>query len=146
MRKRCVTLMRIFDSIQLVAYFKYINGFLANRHNYLYLGMRAWGDWSEGWGLFSFDSDITVPIWKIEETMINKIIRIFIIWLGIITVMFIFGILTTMGDPQVTFFNYVCKNFSITISLGFYINVQDMALIMANAYNSSLILSPFSSK
>jgi hypothetical protein len=46
MRKRCVTLMRILDAIQIVAYFKYINGFLANRQNYLYLGMRAWGSWS----------------------------------------------------------------------------------------------------
>ena len=46
MRKRCVTLMRIFDAIQIVAYFKYINGYLPNRQNYLYLGMRSWGDWT----------------------------------------------------------------------------------------------------
>ncbi len=46
MRKRCVSLMRIFDAIQIVYYFKYINGYLANRHNYLYLGMRSWNQWS----------------------------------------------------------------------------------------------------
>lgn len=65
MRKRCVTLMRIFDAIQIVAYFKYINGFLPNRQNYLYLGMRSWGQWAEGWDLITMDGDIKLPIWTI---------------------------------------------------------------------------------
>lgn len=30
------------------------------------------------------------------------------------------------------------------MALGFYVNVQDMALIMANALNSLIITSPFS--
>lgn len=65
MRKRSVTLIRIFDAIQIVAYFKYINGFLQNRHNYLYLAMRSWGQWSEGWALMNVDSDLVLPVWTI---------------------------------------------------------------------------------
>jgi hypothetical protein len=63
-RKRSVTLIRIFDAIQLAAYFKYINGYIQYRQDYLYLGMRSWTDnWSEGWALISDSSDITLPIW-----------------------------------------------------------------------------------
>jgi len=59
--------------------------------------------------------------------------------------MFIMGLLKTMmGDSQITFSGYICKNFPIALLLGFYINIQDMSLIMANAYNSSLISSPLS--
>lgn len=63
MRKRSVTLMRVFDAIQIVSYFKYINGYIQNRQVFLYLGMRAWGDWSEGWNLISNNNDISLPIW-----------------------------------------------------------------------------------
>lgn len=45
-RKRSVTLIRILDAIQLAAYFKYINGYISYRQDYLYLGMRSWSDWS----------------------------------------------------------------------------------------------------
>jgi hypothetical protein len=63
-RKRSVTLIRIFDAIQLASYFKYINGYISFRQDYLYLGMRSWTDnWSEGWALISSSNDITLPIW-----------------------------------------------------------------------------------
>ncbi len=61
--------------------------------------------------------------------------------------MLIMGFLKTMmGDSQVTISNYISKNWRTAICLGFYVNIQDMALIMANAYNLSLIGSPFSTK
>jgi hypothetical protein len=63
MRKRSVTLMRIFDAIQIVSYYKYINGYIQNRQVFLYLGMRAWGDWAEGWNLISNNNDLSLPVW-----------------------------------------------------------------------------------
>ena len=96
--------------------------------------------------MISIDSDIKLPVWTIEETVINKVIRICIIWLGIITIMLILGLLSTMNDPALTFCTYVFKNFPLAISLGFYINIQDIALVIANAYYSSLAHSPFTSK
>ena len=147
MRKRSVSLVRIFDAVQTVSYFKYINGYSPNRHNYLYLGMRSWSEWSEGWDLISLTGDISLPIWTIEETVINKIIRIAIVWLGVLTVMLLMGIIkTAMGDSQITFSAYISKNLPIAFCIGFYINIQDMALIMANAYNSLVVSSPFISK
>lgn len=62
-RKRSVTLIRIFDAIQLASYFKYINGYIPFRQDFLYLSMRSWGGWAEGWNLFSSSDDFTVPIW-----------------------------------------------------------------------------------
>ena len=108
--------------------------------------MRSWGEWAEGWGMIALNNDINIPIWTTEETIINKVIRICIIWLGIITIMLIFGLLSTMNDPALTFCTYVFKNFPIAISLGFYINIQDMTFVMANAYYSSLTQSPFTNK
>ena len=96
--------------------------------------------------MIALNNDINIPIWTTEETIINKVIRICIIWLGIITIMLIFGLLSTMNDPALTFCTYVFKNFPIAISLGFYINIQDMAFVMANAYYSSLTQSPFTNK
>lgn len=60
--------------------------------------------------------------------------------------MLILGVLSTMNDPALTFCTYFFKNFPIAISLGLYINIQDMALVMANAYYSSLAQSPFTNK
>jgi hypothetical protein len=45
-RKRSLTMIKILDFIQIAAYFKLIKGYNANRHVWLYLGMRSWGDWS----------------------------------------------------------------------------------------------------
>ena len=59
--------------------------------------------------------------------------------------MLIMGLLKTMmGDSQITLSAYIEKNLPITLTLGFYINVQDMSLVMANSYNSALASSPFS--
>jgi hypothetical protein len=147
MRKRSVSLVRIFDAVQMVSYFKYINGYLPNRHNYLYLGMRTWSEWSEGWNLITLAGDISLPIWTIEETAINKIIRIVLVWSGVLTIMLLMGIMkTATGDSEITFSAYISKNLPIAFCIGFYINIQDMALIMANAYNSSIVSSPFISK
>ncbi len=69
--------------------------------------------------------------------MINKVVRIFAIWIGVILIMLIFGVVKTMmGDSQITFIKYVEKNISLALIIGFYINVQDMAFIMANSYYS----------
>jgi hypothetical protein len=108
MRKRSVTLIRIFDAVQIVSYYKYINGYFPNRHNYLYLGMRSWSEWSEGWNLVTLAGDIALPIWTIEETVVNKIIRITVIWVGVLTVMLLMGIIkTAMGDSQITLSAYI---------------------------------------
>lgn len=146
MRKRCVTLIRIFDAIQIVAYYKYINGFLANRQNYLYMGMRAWGDWREGWKLVVLDGDITLPVWTIEETIINKIVRICIMWAAVIMIMLIVGLLSSMNDQSLTFCNYLFKNFPLAIYISFYLTIQDMSLVMSTAYYSSLSQSLFTNK
>lgn len=61
MRKRCLTLIKILDYIQIAAYFKLINGYPTNRHVWLYLGMRSWGNWADGWEILSYDQ--TTPIW-----------------------------------------------------------------------------------
>lgn len=63
LRKRCLTLVRIIDFIQIAAYFKLIRGYTSNRHIWLYLGMRSWANWSEGWALIT--NDPTTPIWTV---------------------------------------------------------------------------------
>jgi hypothetical protein len=45
-RKRSLVLMRIFDAVQMVSFFKYINAFVYYRHNLLYLEMRSMNPWS----------------------------------------------------------------------------------------------------
>lgn len=59
--------------------------------------------------------------------------------------MLIMGLVKTMmGDSQIILSTYIQKNLPIAFSLGFYINIQDMAFIMANSYNlflGSLYLS-----
>jgi hypothetical protein len=62
-RKRSVTLVRILDAVQIVAYFKYFNGYIQARENFLYLGMRAWASWAEGWSLLTLDNDFSIPFW-----------------------------------------------------------------------------------
>lgn len=79
-RKRSMVLTKIFDMVQTVSFFKYINGFIYYRHNLLYLDMRSFYPWSEGWQLLSFSSDQVIPIFLTEETYINKLIRIASIW------------------------------------------------------------------
>lgn len=79
LRKRGLTLVKILDLIQLAAYFKLLRGYCANRHVWLYLGMRGWGDWAEGWKLVS--GGLAMPIWTTEETVINKVLRIVATWL-----------------------------------------------------------------
>ena len=45
-RKRSMVLTKILDIIQTVAFFKYINGYIFYRHNYLYLDMRSMSPWN----------------------------------------------------------------------------------------------------
>jgi hypothetical protein len=70
--------------------------------------MRSWSQWSEGWNLISLTGDVTLPVWTVEETAINKMIRIAVIWLGVLTVMLLMGIMkTAMGDSQITLSAYI---------------------------------------
>jgi hypothetical protein len=62
LRKRSMVLTKLLDIIQTVSYFKYINGFIYYRHNYLYLDMRSVTPWNEGWQLLSFSSDLVTPV------------------------------------------------------------------------------------
>ena len=67
--------------------------------------------------------------------------------MGVLIFMLLMGIIkTAMGDSQITLSAYVSKNLPIGMCVGFYINIQDMALIMANSYNAALLVSPFSTK
>ena len=77
-RKRCLTLIKILDYVQIVAYFKLIKGYTSVRHVWLYAGMRSFGDWSDGWSIIS--GDVSPPIWTTEEGVINKTIRIGATW------------------------------------------------------------------
>lgn len=61
-RKRSMVLLRILDIIQMAAYFKYINGYIFYRTNYLYLGMRGMVPWNEGIKMLTISNDRTVPI------------------------------------------------------------------------------------
>ena len=59
--------------------------------------------------------------------------------------MLIMGVVKTMmGDSQVDLSKFVYKNLPNAVSLGFYVNIQDMGLVMANAFNYSLKYSLFS--
>lgn len=60
-RKRSLVLIKILDLIQLASYFKLIKGHAVNRNIWLYLNMRGWGDFDEGWKII--EGDPTVPIW-----------------------------------------------------------------------------------
>lgn len=145
-RKRSVTLMRILDAIQIVAYYKYFNGYIEARENFLYLGMRGWGNWAEGWGILTLDNDAKIPVWMNEETSINKIIRIFAIWLGIMFFIVLLAVVKTMtGDSQITLTNFIHKNWFLAMSIGFYINVQDMSFVMATSFNSMYVSAQLSS-
>ena len=48
-RKRSLILVKILDLIQISSYFKFIVGYCPYRHVWLYLNMRGWGFWAEGW-------------------------------------------------------------------------------------------------
>lgn len=91
-RKRSMVLTKIFDIIQMAAFFKYINSFIYYRHNLLYLDMRSFYPWSEGWQLFSLSSDQVIPIFLTEETHINKLVRIASIWAGTFLFVFLIGV------------------------------------------------------
>lgn len=96
LRKRCITMVKILDYIQLAAYFKLIRGYSGNRQIWLYLGMRAWGDWSEGWAVIG--EDPTTPIWTNQEGIINKTIRIGSTWAFFAVMAVILGALKVALD------------------------------------------------
>lgn len=54
-RKRSVVLVKLLDFVQIISYFKLINGYTGGRFIWVFLGMRSWGTWSEGWNFFSGD-------------------------------------------------------------------------------------------
>lgn len=130
MRKRCLTMVKIVDYIQLACYFKLIKGYSSNRHIWLYLGMRSWGDWSEGWKII--ESDPTVPIWTVEEGIINKSIRIGATWGFFALAAIIFGALkVALDEREMTFHKYMTKNIGNYISYAFYFTLQDIAFVIA---------------
>ena len=65
-RKRSLVLIKILDIIQVVAYFKFINGYIYYRHNYLYIEMRSMTPWSEGWKLVQASFDMVTPVFLTE--------------------------------------------------------------------------------
>ena len=63
-------------------------------------------------------------------------------WGGVIVLMILLGFIKTlMGDSDVTLGMYISKNLSLAFFIGFYLNVQDMAFVMANAYYTLMYTS-----
>lgn len=58
--RRFMTLSLIFDMVQVVAFFKYLTAYDANRNFYMMLSGRGWGSWSEGWSLVGMDTGVGV--------------------------------------------------------------------------------------
>lgn len=98
LRKRSLTLIKILDFIQLAAYFKLINGYPTNRHVWLYLSMRSFGSWADGWAIITDDQ--TPPIWLNEEGVINKSIRIGSTWVLILVITVLIGFLKVALDEK----------------------------------------------
>jgi len=90
-RKRALVMTKIFDIIQTIAFFKYINGYIYYRHNFLYLDMRAMNPWSEGWEVVTVSGDLVTPIFASEETFSNKMIRIGSIWAVVVLLVLLVG-------------------------------------------------------
>lgn len=86
------------DFIQLAAYFKLINGYPTNRHVWLYLSMRSFGSWADGWAIITDDQ--TPPIWLNEEGVINKSIRIGSTWVLILVITVLIGFLKVALDEK----------------------------------------------
>jgi hypothetical protein len=129
-RKRCLTVVKIIDFIQMAAYFKLINGYPRNRNVLLYLGMRSWGDWADGWKLFA--NDQTPLIWANEEGVINKSVRIVCTWGVIIAVCVLLGFLkVALDEKTLTFSKYMNKNFVNVCSFAYYFTLQDIAFVIA---------------
>lgn len=132
-----MVLLRIFDMIQMAAFFKYINGFVSYRTNYLYLGMNGALSWSEGFQILSIDGDFTPPIFTTDETFVNKLIRIGCIWVGTFLIILIIGIVKTCcGDAKLELGTFISKNMGNCLSLSLYITVQDIAFFCANIFIS----------
>lgn len=76
----------------MVSFLKYLYGYNIFRHNYLYLQMRSFLPWTEGWSLLSVVVGDTTPlIWINEETSVNKLIRIGCIWVGVVVISMLVG-------------------------------------------------------
>ena len=100
LRKRSLMLMHVFDCIQFVAYLKYIVGYVSYRHNYLYLGMNGMTPWSEGLELVKWEKDQSVPIFTIDETSLNRLIRVGGLWLIIPLLVVFTGIFKSCCAPK----------------------------------------------
>lgn len=94
LRKRCVVLVKILDFIQICSYFKFIVAYNPNRHVFLYLNMRGWGTWEEGWQIV--EGDLTPSIWTNEEGAYDKLIRISATWGLFLFLMMVIGLLKVL--------------------------------------------------
>ena len=134
-RKRSMVLMKILDAIQIVAYFKYINAFINYRVDFLYLDMRAVTPWNEGLQVLTVTNDFTIPVFTTEETHINKLVRIFGIWLGVIILTLLVGIVKNCcGDGRVEISLFMSKNIRNALAIAFYLTLQDLSFLSANIF------------
>ena len=130
LRKRGVVLVRILDYIQMAALFKLINGYTDMRSTWVYLGLRGWGYWEEGWDIISGDQ--TVPIWVNDEGVINKAIRVAAFWLFFTIIAIILGVIrSALDDKNMTFEKYMRMNIGNIFSYTFYYTLQDTSFIVA---------------
>ena len=91
-RKRCLVLVKIFDIVQSIGYFKYINGYVMYRHNFLYMEMRAMTPWSQGWKVATVTGDSVAPVYVNQETFANKLIRIAAVYVGVLVLVVVVGV------------------------------------------------------
>jgi hypothetical protein len=123
--------------IQMAAFFKYINGFVYYRTNYLYLGMNGALSWTEGFQILSIDGDLTPPIFTNDETFVNKLIRIGSIWVGTFVIILIIGLVKTCcGDAKLELGTFISKNLGNCLSLSLYMTIQDISFFCANIFFS----------
>jgi hypothetical protein len=60
--------------------------------------------------------------------------------------MFLLGVVKTMtGDSQITLANYIHKNWFLAMSIGFYVNLQDMSFVMATSFHNMYVSASLSS-
>ena len=134
-KRRSVTLLRILDAVQIAAYFKYINGFIFYRTDYLYLGMRGFNPWNEGIQVISLSGDRTVPIFTTDETYVNQLIRIFGTWLVLYLMLVIVGAAKTCcGDSKLELSTFISKNSINVAAFAYCLTIQDAAFFCTNIF------------
>jgi hypothetical protein len=92
--------------------------------------MRSWGEWAEGWQIFSEDQ--RPRIWGIDEGVINKSVRIVCTWGVILGFCVVIGFLkVALDEKTLTFQKYMKNNLVHVCAFAYYFTLQDIAFVVA---------------